>query len=127
MTLERKAFLSGLITQLSYFGLILFYIFWFTVVVPGSVDRPWAIWIFGAVYVAPLLGFAPAVIKHTPRPHAWLCFLLLVYFVLAVLTAIKPHLALLGLVESLLIAVLFTAAMMHTRWQSQYLRQKNAG
>lgn len=122
MTLHSKAKISGLITQLSFFGLLGFYTLRFLWLAPASSANPWVIWL---VYLFPLIGFTPAVIKGTPRPHAWLCFVLLLYFLGAVVTATQPHLAVVGWVESLLLVVLFTAAMMFARWQSQWLRAQN--
>lgn len=124
MTLSRKARLSGLITQITFFSLLLFYTVRFLWWAPASSDHPWVIWL---VYLVPLLGFTPAVIKGTPRPHAWLCFVLLLYFLGAVLTATQPQLALLGYLESLLLVLLFTAAMMFARWQSQWQRAQTNG
>ena len=50
--------------------------------------------------------------------------MLLLYFLGSVLTAIQPHLAVYGVIEVLLISILFTAAMMFTRWQSRWLREQ---
>ena len=124
MTLDTKARLSGLITQLSFFGLLIFYTLRFLYLAPAPTEHPWVIWL---IHLLPLIGFSPAVIRGTPRPHAWLCFVLLLYFTGSVLTAIQPHLAIYGWIESLLIVTLFTSAMLFARWQSQYLRQKHAG
>ena len=119
MNLEQKAKISGLIVRLSFFGLLLFYTLRFLWLSPAQTSNPWVIWL---IYLLPLIGFTPAVIRGAARPHAWLCFVLLLYFTGAVLTAVQPALSIYGWIESILIALLFTAAMMFARWQSQYLR-----
>lgn len=119
MTLESKARLSGQITRLSFIGLLLFYTARFLWLAPASSANPWVIWL---VYLIPLIGFTPAVLSGKPRPHAWLCFVLLIYFLGAVVTATQPNLALYGWIEVLLLVILFNGAMLFARWQSQWLR-----
>ncbi len=119
MTIQQKAALTGRLTKACFFGLLALYTLRFMILAPASSEHPWVIWL---LYTLPLLGFAPAVLKGTPRPHAWLCFVLLLYFTGAVLTAIQPKLAIYGWIECGLIATLFTSAMMFARWQSQSLK-----
>lgn len=119
MTLESKARLSGQITRLSFIGLLLFYTARFLWLAPASTANPWVIWL---VYLIPLIGFTPSVLSGKPRPHAWLCFVLLLYFLGAVVTATQPNLALYGWIEVLLLVILFNGAMLFARWQSQWLR-----
>jgi len=119
VTLESKARLSGQITRLSFIGLLLFYTARFQWLAPASSANPWVIWL---VYLIPLIGFTPSVLSGKPRPHAWLCFVLLIYFLGAVVTATQPNLALYGWIEVLLLVILFNGAMLFARWQSQWLR-----
>jgi uncharacterized membrane protein len=119
VTLESKARLSGQITRLSFIGLLLFYTARFLWLAPASSANPWVIWL---VYLIPLIGFTPSVLSGKPRPHAWLCFVLLIYFLGAVVTATQPNLALYGWIEVLLLVILFNGAMLFARWQSQWLR-----
>ena len=119
MTLESKARISGMITRITFIALLVFYTLRFNWGAPASSDHPWVIWL---IYMLPLIGFTPAVLRGKARPHAWLCFVLLIYFLGAVLTAIQPKLAMLGWIESLLLVVLFSSAMLFARWQSQWLR-----
>jgi len=121
LTLESKAQISGLITRISFLSLLAFYTLRFLWLAPATSDHPWVIWL---VYMIPLIGFTPAVLSGKPRPHAWLCFVLLIYFLGAVMTAIQPQLATLGWIESLLLVVLFNGAMLYARWQSQWLRSQ---
>jgi uncharacterized membrane protein len=119
VTLESKARLSGQITRLSFIGLLLFYTARFLWLAPASSANPWVIWL---VYLIPLIGFTPSVLSGKPRPHAWLCFVLLIYFLGAVVTATQPNLAPYGWIEVLLLVILFNGAMLFARWQSQWLR-----
>ena len=119
MTLESKAKTTGLITRLSFLLLILFYTLRFLWLAPASSANPWVIWL---IYLLPLIGFTPAVLSGKPRPHAWLCFVLLVYFLGAVITATQPNLALFGWIEVILLVTLFNSAMLFARWKSQWLR-----
>jgi len=108
-----------MITRITFIALLVFYTLRFNWWAPASSDHPWVIWL---IYMLPLIGFTPAVLRGKARPHAWLCFVLLIYFLGAVLTAIQPKLAMLGWIESLLLVVLFSSAMLFARWQSQWLR-----
>lgn len=119
MTLESKAKTTGLITRLSFLLLLLFYTLRFLWLAPASSANPWVIWL---IYLLPLIGFTPAVLSGKPRPHAWLCFVLLVYFLGAVITATQPNLALFGWIEVILLVTLFNSAMLFARWKSQWLR-----
>jgi len=119
VTLESKAKTTGLITRLSFLLLILFYTLRFLWLAPASSANPWVIWL---IYLLPLIGFTPAVLSGKPRPHAWLCFVLLVYFLGAVITATQPNLALFGWIEVILLVTLFNSAMLFARWKSQWLR-----
>ena len=119
MTLESKAKATGVITRLSFLLLLLFYTLRFLWLAPASSANPWVIWL---IYLLPLIGFTPAVLSGKPRPHAWLCFVLLVYFLGAVITATQPNLALLGWIEVILLVTLFSSAMLFARWKSQWLR-----
>ncbi len=118
---RTKARVSRWLTLLSYAGLLVLFTLWHLVLHPIA-GNPWVIWAWHSV---PLLAFAPVMIKGTPRGHAWLCFLLLLYFVQAVLSATNPNTAQLGLIYALLVAVLFTSAMLYTRWQSRYAKEMN--
>lgn len=121
MTYKSKAALSGMITKVSFFGLLILYTVRFLWLAPSSGEHPWVIWL---VHILPLIGFTPYIVKGVPRPHAWLCFVLTLYFLGAVLSAIQPQIAVYGFIEVLLIITLFSAAMMFARWQSRWLREQ---
>ncbi len=115
--LQRLVNISRAATLLSYFGLILLLTAWYLLISPPPTANPYVIW---AVQTVPLALFYPVIINKNLRGHIWLCFFLSIYFMHAVQTAMSggPN-SLLALTESLLVASLFTAAMMFTRWQSK--------
>ncbi|WP_261844740.1 DUF2069 domain-containing protein [Aliamphritea ceti] len=116
-TLQRLVNISRAATLLSYFGLILFLTAWYLIISPPPTANPYIIWAF---QVIPLALFYPVIMKRNLRGHIWLCFFVSIYFMHAVQIAMSsgPN-SLLGLIETLLVASLFTAAMMFTRWQSK--------
>ncbi|WP_036551473.1 DUF2069 domain-containing protein [Neptunomonas japonica] len=119
-TLRKKARITRVITIASYVGLMLLFTLWYMVIHPLETGKPWVIW---AVHVLPLAGFIPAIISGNPRSHAWLCFVLLIYFIEAVLaTTMSLETRSFGIAYTLLVSTLFTAAMMYIRWQSRYAR-----
>ncbi len=114
--LTRLVFISRAATLLSYFGLILLLTAWYLLIAPPPTANPYIIWL---VQTLPLMLFFPVILKKDLRGHIWLCFVLCVYFIHAVLIAMSNHNSLLGLIEALLTASLFIAAMMFARWQSK--------
>ncbi|MFB9885621.1 DUF2069 domain-containing protein [Balneatrix alpica] len=100
-------------------GLIALYSAWYLWILPPQGISPWLPW---GLHALPLLLFLPSISQGKLRPHAWLCFLLLLYFTSSVLALMIPTKMLLAAVELTLICLLFTAAMMYTRWQSRWLK-----
>lgn len=124
-SLATKTRLSRALVLLSYFGLLLLFSLWYLWLAPSQGDNPWVIWL---VHLLPLLAFAPVVIKGKPRGHAWLCFVLLLYFLEAVIAAmIPPPTRWLGLLDCALLVTLFTSAMLYARWRSQLDRAQATG
>ena len=119
MTLNSKARASRGVTLASYTGLLILFTLWYLLIAPAKSEHPWVIWL---IHIVPLLAFLPVVWRGYPRGHAWLCFVLLLYFMEAVLAAFNPMTRWLGLVESALLVTLFTGAMMFARWQSKVNR-----
>lgn len=116
MTLAQKARFSRIITLISYTALLLLLTAWYLFIAPAKGDNPWVIWL---VHFLPLIAFIRVIVRGDARGHAWLCFLLLFYFLGAVLATLMPPTRWLGLAESILLCTLFTGAMMFARWQSQ--------
>lgn len=116
MTLAQKAKLSHQVSKFSYFALLILLTLWYLVIAPAKTEHPWVIWL---VHFLPLFAFVRIVLRGDARGHAWLCFVLLLYFIGAVFATMMPLTRWLGLTEAILISVLFTSAMMFARWQSQ--------
>lgn len=121
MTLESKVKLARALTLIGYVGLLVLYALWFLLLQPAASDHPWVIWL---IHTLPLAAFAPPIIRRSPRPHAWLCFILLLYFMESVLASLVPHSRWLGLTDAALVCTLFIGAMLFARWQSQLNRQQ---
>jgi len=68
------------------------------------------------VKVLPLLAFAPGLIKENRRTLAWLCFVLLIYFIFTV-AMWQPQ----SWATMVLIVSLFISSMMHIRWHNRAL------
>ncbi|QEQ96595.1 DUF2069 domain-containing protein [Neptunomonas concharum] len=119
-TLHKKVRLSRSLTLLSFFGLLLLFTLWYLIIHPLETGKPWVIWL---VHMLPLAFFIPTMKSGNPRNHAWLCFVLILYFNEAVLAATtRVDTRTFGIIYALLVVVLFTAAMMYARWASQYAR-----
>ncbi|MBP0048067.1 DUF2069 domain-containing protein [Marinobacterium sp. AK62] len=121
--LATKTSISRALVLISYFGLLALFTLWYLWLAPASSEHPWVIWL---VHVLPLGAFAPVVVKGAPRGHAWLCFVLLLYFLEAVIAAMVPTTRWLGLIDCLLLVTLFTSAMLFARWRSQLTRARQA-
>lgn len=115
-----KARLGRIISVSSYIGLLGWFTLWHLFLIPLPTGKPWVIWL---VHMLPLLAFLHVIINGSPRGHAWLCFVLLIPFIQAVLAASNPNTFIYGLVYCLLVAILFSSAMMYARWQSRYKKQ----
>ncbi len=111
--------LTAWLSRLQLIALIALIGYWTLVQSPPKQANPW---IIATVLTFPLLVFVPSVIVGHARGHAWLCFVVLLYFIAAVMNATTPGKELLGLLESLLTLGLFTSAMLFARWKSQLAR-----
>lgn len=116
MTLETKVRLTRSLSLLSYFGLLALFAAWYLVLAPVPGANPWVII---GVQSSLLLAFLPTMISGRPRGHAWLCFVILLYFSHAVLVAANPVSQLIGLAYCGLTGTLFTSAMYYTRWRAR--------
>ena len=120
-TVQSKVRLTRFLTVSCYAGLLILFTAWYVFIHPVGTANPWVIWL---IHFLPLACFFPSIKSGNPRSHAWLCFMLLLYFNEAVLAAAtNPETRVFGLIYALLVVVLFTAAMMYARWASQLARQ----
>ncbi len=78
------------------------------------------------VRIVPLLVFVPGMLKRNLRSLAWLCFVVLMYFMIAVTEAMSPLRLWINYVEVALSVAIFLTAMMTIRWQAQAKRQQLA-
>lgn len=80
-------------------------------------------WVVLSIQLIPLLLVAPGIFVGSPRAHAWTCFIVNLYFIQGVLAAIDPNRMLYGWLQALTSLVLFTSALLYTRWAYQYERK----
>ena len=91
-----------------------------TLIVPSCGRQPnIVIWLMCCL---PLLAFLPSLLKQHVRAHIWLCFVLLFYFMVAVLGAFQCA-SVATTLEVAAVVLLFISAMMYVRWRSRALKQ----
>ena len=117
--LVRKADLSHQLTLICLLGCMLLFALWYWLIAPPTNASPSLIALF---HILPLSFFLPGISKRKPRTYIWLCFFILLYFCEGVLNAflLPTTQGWLGLAESLLMTILFVAAMYAARWNSQH-------
>ncbi|EPJ43221.1 MAG: hypothetical protein OFPII_42920 [Osedax symbiont Rs1] len=118
--LEPKIKTSRYLAVICYFLLLISLTLWYLVLYPIDTAHPWVIWL---LHFLPLAAFIKVIQTGNPRGHAWLCFLLIMYFneaVLAATTVLETRW--LGIFNSFVIVILFISAMMYARWAGQYKR-----
>jgi uncharacterized membrane protein len=79
-----------------------------------SMAAPIIIWLFKCL---PLLIFIPGLIKGSHRTASWLSYVTMIYFVLAILLMFTAGADIWGRLMPLTTLILFTAAMLYTRWK----------
>lgn len=96
----------------SFLGLLLYFALnsWLALGGP-SLALP-VVWLLQTL---PLLIFLPGLLRARPRTCAWLSFVVLLYFIHAVLVAFDPARRLLGLIEVLLCVVMFVLLIIYIR------------
>ncbi|AYC32163.1 DUF2069 domain-containing protein [Pseudomonas cavernae] len=118
--LQPRLNASRLLSLLCYFALVLLLLVWDLVFADLHGARTWVILL---IELAPLLILAPGLLLGNARAHAWLCFVVNLYFIKGVLAAFDPSRSVLGWSEALLSLVLFCTALLYTRWRFQYDRK----
>lgn len=94
-------------------------------VMPEQIER--VHWILLGFQTIPLLLFIPFLMKPTSRTFQWFCFMLLLYFIVAVVNIFSPGMYYIGMAESVIVGLLFTAAMMLGRWKMRGMDQQQNG
>lgn len=80
----------------------------------------WVIWI------GPLLVFLPGLVRGTWKTYLWLCFVLLIYFMVVVSNLFGPRAGPSDWLQLVLICVLFNTAMFYSRWRQRELAGQGA-
>jgi len=81
------------------------------------------LWLVLSIELAPLLIVLPGIWLGKARAHAWLCFVLNLYFIKGVLATLYPARQWLGWAELSLSVCLFITALLYVRWRFQYERR----
>lgn len=76
-----------------------------------------------AIEVVPLLLLFPGMLLGSARAHAWVCFVVNIYFIKGVLAAFDPARAVFGWVEIVASLGLFIAGLLYVRWKFQFERR----
>lgn len=71
------------------------------------------------IQIVPLLLFIPPLLKSGLRPYQWLCFVILLYFLLGVLYLFTPSKLLAGSVITFLCVLLFCSAIFYIHRQQR--------
>lgn len=77
------------------------------------------------VLLVPLLIFVPGIAKGSPRTHAFLCFVINLYFIYGVLTCFQAGRELYGASLVMFSLLFFIAGLGYVRWCFQAQRVKN--
>jgi uncharacterized membrane protein len=80
----------------------------------------WVLW------TGPLLVFLPGLLRGTWKTYLWLCFVLLVYFMVVVGNLFGPGAGPADWLQLALICVLFNTAMFYARWRQRELAGQGA-
>ena len=115
----NKLLVSRIILLSSYLGLII--VLLASTLASGgehtkdtSIAAPIVLWLFKCL---PLLLFIPGLINGSHKTASWLSYVTMIYFVLAILLMFTAGSNIWGILMPLSTLVLFTAAMLYTRWK----------
>lgn len=118
--LEPRMKLSRALSLFSFIALVLLLLIWNLAFADLHGAR---ICVVLAIQLIPLALLAPGLIMGNARAHAWICFVVNIYFIQGVLAAIDPQRALFGALEAVISFGLFCCALLYTRWRFQYDRK----
>lgn len=105
-----------------YLGLLVTLLIYNALVADLHGANPWVI--IGTLTV-PLLIFMPGMLTGNIRAHAWLCFVVNLYFIYGVLTCFQPDRMAYGLLLTGFSLLFFIPAMGYVRWGFQAQRVNN--
>lgn len=119
---QRRAHVVRVLVASSYAGLLLL-IAAGTLVWPGGDRNPSpTIWILQSL---PLLVVLPGVIRAGVVAHAWLSFIAMLYFAMAVSNLAVPPLRIIDVLKLIFSIEIFVGAMLYVRWRSRAVRAQD--
>lgn len=118
--LERRTRAARVASLVCFFALIVLLTVYYLALADLHGARPGVIL---TIELVPLLLLAPGVIRGRPRGHAWVCFMVNLYFIKGALAAFDPNRWLFGVLEMLASVAVFTSALLYVRWRSQLDRK----
>ena len=71
----------------------------------------------------PLALVTPGILLGSARAHAWACYVLNIYLIHGVITAFEPGRLWFGAALAVLSGLLFSSALLYTRWRYQVDRR----
>jgi len=80
-------------------------------------------WVIFILQISPLIAFLPSLMTEYYRAYSWLCFIILLYFIVSVMNALASNAKINDYVMVILIPCLFTSSMMCSRYAQRI--QKN--
>jgi uncharacterized membrane protein len=117
----NKLVISRIVLLSSYIGLIL--VLLASTLASGgehtvgtSIAAPIVLWLFKCL---PLLIFIPGLLSGSHKTASWLSYVTMIYFVLGILLMFTAGANIWGTLMPLTTLVLFTAAMLYTRWKKE--------
>lgn len=115
-SMHARARVASLIMKSSYVGLLIALSLSTWVWVQEGRQPSIAIWL---IRLVPLLIFVSGLWKENLRSIAWLCFVVLMYFVMAVTESMSPFVVWVNYVELALTVLLFCSATLFIRWHAR--------
>ncbi|MBS7560978.1 MULTISPECIES: DUF2069 domain-containing protein [Pseudomonas] len=118
--LEPRVRIARILSLICFFGLIGLLCVYYLLLADLHGARPWVILL---IELVPLLLMAPGMLSGSARGHAWMCFVVNLYFIKGALAAYDPNRQLFGLLEMFASLAVFTSALLYVRWRFQLNRR----
>ncbi|PYC42935.1 DUF2069 domain-containing protein [Pseudomonas protegens] len=118
--LEPRVRIARILSLICFFGLIGLLCAYYLLLADLHGARPWVILL---IELVPLLLMAPGMLSGSARGHAWMCFVVNLYFIKGALAAYDPNRQLFGLLEMFASLAVFTSALLYVRWRFQLNRR----
>ncbi|WOE78056.1 DUF2069 domain-containing protein [Pseudomonas protegens] len=118
--LEPRVRIARVLSLICFFGLVGLLCVYYLLLADLHGARPWVILL---IELVPLLLMAPGMLSGSARGHAWMCFVVNLYFIKGALAAYDPNRQLFGLLEMFASLAVFTSALLYVRWRFQLNRR----